>query len=255
MQFGTYTRILRKYGARSLLRVISSHLRRKDLHFQYKGAEIILNHEAAAIYHMLNSVEKLENLVMAIPEANLEVILDIGANCGLFSLFANMRFPTAKIYAFEPSPQLQTVLTQNIGSRGVEIIKKAVAEKDGIQTLFVNRRSQQTNSLIRDSVTPFADVVEHVEVEAVCLDTFLEQTGINSIDIMKVDVQGAESRVLRGGRRVLDKTKYLILEATFLDRDVFEVIELARQVFPYHRTINPVLFGADILFSKHPLRQ
>ena len=255
MQLENYLRILRKYGVRVFLRTISSHLQKKDFRLRYKGADIVLNHEHLAIYIMLNSIDKIDELVALIPEDQPRVILDVGANCGLFSLFANIRFPATKIYAFEPAPQLQSVLMQNLAARGVEIISKAVADKKGVEEFFVNPRSQQNNSLIEEAVTPFTDVVEHIEVDVVTLDDFIYEKGIGSIDVLKVDVQGAESRVLRGGRRALDKTKYLILEVTFLDRDVFEVVELARQVFPYHRTINPVLFGADILFSKHPLRQ
>jgi hypothetical protein len=75
---------------------------------------------------------------------------------------------------------------------------------------------------------------------------------ISSIDILKIDCQGVESLILKGAVKVLQNTNYLILEISFFDKGVQELLNFVSNYFPYYKVVNPVLLGADLVFSKKP---
>ena len=210
----------------------------------------MVNSEQATTYHLVNSLSKLTKLVQAIPSVESPVILDVGANCGLFSALAAQRFPSARIYAFEPAPDLSILAKENLKDHGCTVVQKAVADKTGKSTLFINKKSQQTNSIIRDAVAAVGEVSGEHEVETISLDDFVRIEGIDKIDVLKIDVQGAESAVLAGAVETLKKTHALIVEITFLDPGAQELMQLLTRYFPIWRPIAPVLFGADILLLR-----
>ncbi len=212
-----------------------------------------MNAEAATVYHLLHSIDKLERMVEAIPDDVSGYVLDIGANCGLFSVLTKLRFPSSEIYAFEPSTHLQHVLKRNLAPRNIHVVNAAVSDVDDPVELYTNPQSQQTNSILQSSVEAFAKTIVVEQVPAVRLDTFLQEREIPEVDVIKIDVQGAEKLVLNGAKQSLQKTKYLIIEISFLDPSVFETLKEVRSLFPYYKVIGPVLYGADLLFSKHPI--
>lgn len=210
----------------------------------------LVNPERAVIYHLAHSISKLERLVQAIPDAESPVILDVGANCGLFSVLAAQRFPSARIYAFEPAPELASLVSDNLKDHGGVVVQKAVTDKSGEVTLFVNKDSQQTNSIFKGAVEAVGNLSGEYKVDAISLDDFARSEGLDKIDLLKIDVQGAESLVLAGATEILEKTRALLVEVTFLDPSVQVLMQLLADRFPVWRPINPVLFGADILLLR-----
>jgi hypothetical protein len=81
----------------------------------------------------------------------------------------------------------------------------------------------------------------------------VSEKGIKHIDILKIDCQGVESMILSGGENMLNNTDYLLLEITFLDNDVQGLLNQVGKYFPYHKLVNAVMLGADLVFSKKPL--
>lgn len=91
-----------------------------------------------------------------------------------------------------------------------------------------------------------------LDVQATTIFEELTILDWNAIDVLKIDVQGAELDVLKGCQAYLDCTRYLILEVWLRDPNVFELIEYASKYFPYSKYIGPVESGADYIFSKTP---
>jgi FkbM family methyltransferase len=125
------------------------------------------------------------------------VFIDIGANVGLFSLFVASRAGAdARILAIEPEPENLRRLRFNVTSNpGIPIRVAAVAldEKPGrvaIETNLRDRGGTRTQPLDRHSEAGV------VEVECLPLQDALDGEGIRSIDALKIDVEGAEDRVL-----------------------------------------------------------
>lgn len=150
--------------------------------------------------------DKLEHLVSRLSPG--QVVWDIGANVGLYTL------PTAKtvgssglVFAFEPMPQNLVYLKQHVSLNSltnVVIVDAAVAESYG-------------KLLMTEGDSPsefFVDPNGSFEVPAIALDEWREQTGTPPPNIVKIDVEGAESEVLRGGAKTFSEyrpTVYLAL--------------------------------------------
>lgn len=244
-----------RYGFWNSVRVEFSLLRNQNIRVPINRSQVLFNPEPATKIHLLDSVDKIKRLVASIPTDECETILDIGANCGLFSLLARERYPASTIFAFEPSESLIHILQSNLKNRNVEIVPMAVGNVDGKVDFFINPASQQTNSMMQDYVTNYSSsgAVSRHTVPCVKLDTFVKRHKVKRIDIIKIDVQGAEKMVFDGGKNTIMKAKYLLVEICLNDNDVVDLLLQLRKMFPYSRLINPVVYGADILFSKQAL--
>jgi FkbM family methyltransferase len=147
------------------------------------------------------------------------IFVDIGANVGLHTLEAARAVGrTGKVYSFEPTPRTVKVLRQNLDLNGiseVEVFPAAVMDRSGEAPFYLNSSSSSLNTLFPDDKT-----TESVRVAAVTLDEALQ--GRERVDVIKIDVEGAEPLVLRGMTDILRKNPRLtiIMEfaAAHLDR-------------------------------------
>lgn len=173
-----------------------------------------------------------EKLLQHIVRGNNPIIFDVGAHHGESVSYLKALFPDASIYSFEPDPDSFETLSAS-SAEGVLCFNMALSDTDGVVSFYRNRISH-TNSLLkvnlnsRDSIGIANAIVENnkkyfegfneeVKVEAVSLDSFAKRHPIERIDLLKIDVQGAECRVLAGGNATLQKTKVLVLEINFFD--------------------------------------
>lgn len=147
------------------------------------------------------------NFILSVLQPGI-TFFDIGANVGLFSLGVGVKLAglPGAIYAFEPCPSTFAVLEKNLQQNrlaNVRTFSVAVSDQSGQASLYVNNSLKDgLNSLERPSHTD-AHVVGHVPVSTVTLDDFVETHGITRVDVMKVDVEGAELLVFRGARDLL----------------------------------------------------
>ena len=220
------------------------------LSFEFEGRTWVLNYDGAAKYHAEQSTPKLKRLADCVP-ASATMIFDVGANCGLFAAMAAHRCPAA-VHAFEPSAELHPFIHANAPAAVVHPL--AVGETPGEVTFFVNRFSQQTNSLLESAVVPFGKPgsVDRRTVPQVSIDSFCDEHKVPSIDVLKLDVQGAEGHVFRGAKRMLPHTRLLLIETTWLELDsVLSVVPFARYYgFDHLGVVNPVYTGADLLLTR-----
>lgn len=138
------------------------------------------------------------------------VIFDIGANAGQTATHFRSLFPDAIIHCFEPFPESFDLLSSSLaGDKLVELHQMALSDKSGSSKLNVNR-FKATNSLLSsdrrasyywgDNVL---DTDDEIEVATQTVDNFCRERDIEHIDILKLDVQGAEYAVLLGAREML----------------------------------------------------
>ena len=141
--------------------------------------------------------------------------VDIGANMGEFTLFAAKRLPLGSVHAFEPLPQLYTLLGDNVALNGftnVHTYNLALSDAPGRLTMYTSTDvvlhgglNEGLGSLYRDESR--SEVAGEVSVST--LDDVLGQ--VAHIDVIKIDVEGAEVNVLRGGCHLLERDKPAIL--------------------------------------------
>lgn len=195
------------------------------------------------------------------------MIFDVGAHRGETAVRYRTLFPAAVIHSFEPSPESFRALAAVAASTtGIEPHCLALSDAAGTAMLNVNR-SAATSSLLPSAATGrhywgegLLDTQERVEVRTQTLDGFCAERGIGAIDVLKLDVQGAEHAVLRGASRLLGGAAIdviymeLIIAPTYVgQRTLHEYLELfAEHRYELFDLYNPVrrrerLIQADAL--------
>lgn len=132
------------------------------------------------------------------------VFLDVGANIGFFTVLAARLVGTSgAVYAFEPEPSNFQLLSKNIQANYYENIhplQSAVSNYTGTIELHVSKLDNGSHSINREAARGVADTVH---VATTTLDEFLESADVTSVDILKIDVEGAELSVLEGMSKLL----------------------------------------------------
>jgi FkbM family methyltransferase len=150
--------------------------------------------------HGFNLFMDLEHRIPGLPIA---VIFDVGANVGQSTLEFRRCFPAAKIFCFEPVGSTFETLEKNVsGDPNLRAFRIALGSREGSAPMAVQKKS--VNSALLRSPTahvPPGATVEMVEVNT--LDAFCLKTGIARIDFLKIDTEGWDLEVLKGGNAVL----------------------------------------------------
>lgn len=139
-------------------------------------------------------------------EGNWPVIFDVGANVGLISLQIKNEIPAAEIHMFEADPGVYSQLKRNIdlnkNLQGLFPNQNAVSEKHGETLSFVKSHSESESGWgrIQNSENQSG---QKFEVQTVTLDEYAAQNSIRRIDLLKIDVEGAEELVLKGASHLL----------------------------------------------------
>lgn len=163
-----------------------------------------------------------------------KVVVDVGANTGVYSLVAKSIYPKAQVYAFEPVKRVFEKLVANSMLNQYDIIccEKALSNFDGEATIYDTKTehtySVTVNKNLNDLVT---DVVES-KIEAVKLSSFIEKNNIPNIDLIKIDVETHEPEVLEGFGVYLKLFQPTML-IEILNNEVAEKIEKTLVNIPY----------------------
>jgi FkbM family methyltransferase len=128
------------------------------------------------------------------------VVLDVGANAGIYSLAALARQRDAIIHAFEPTPEIAARLrrTANLnGLHNLHVHQLAVSNSNGWATLKRFRgeldANEGMNFICQDTAEAGGDLVK-----AISLDWFCKYHSIDRVDLLKLDIQGHEYSALSG---------------------------------------------------------
>lgn len=162
-------------------------------------------------------VEDCYRLFRNYSQLNPRVIVDIGANIGMFSRLCSMLFPEADIYAYEPNPLALKYLEQNATATSIKVLPYAVGENSGA----VNFNTSCDTTL--------GQVTEDGNLTVNCIAASQVADG-RQIDLLKMDCEGSEWSILRdttllartsnacieyhlGNKHTLDELKELVEKA------------------------------------------
>lgn len=191
---------------------------------------------------------------------NLKLVIDIGANTGLWSRhFLNCAKPE-KLISYEPVPhvfkELETILRPHPFAEARCI---ALGNSQGKRTFYVTKDTTGASLLppkaeMNELVKGNWDVQEEINCEADTLDNQLN--GLPTVDLLKIDVQGAEIEVLKGATNTLTRTRYLLVEFNYMDQyeggssltDLHEYITL-KTGFYLHNISRPLIIGTKAVYS------
>lgn len=140
-------------------------------------------------------------------------VLDIGANIGLYTLVASRAVGQhGKVISFEPDPFGFEILSHRIngnGHKNVTLVNKALSNTNGFTRLYIDRFNQGNHSFSKDNLYI---VDKHIKVPTTTLDKYFNsKNGVKNIDIIKIDVQGAEGLVFEGAKNLLRNGNVKIL--------------------------------------------
>lgn len=150
---------------------------------------------------------------------NLDYVIDIGANVGLWSIAIAKLTNAKKIIAFEPIPSVFEQLVKNTNNYpNITCINSAVGSSSKDVVINAEIRSGMSSVLMirgstRQKYGMDGEESYKVNVPMVALDHELNE--IEEISLLKVDVQGYELEVFKGARNTLSRTRILMTEVTY----------------------------------------
>lgn len=142
------------------------------------------------------------------------VILDIGANTGVYSLIAKTVNPSARVFAFEPVRRVYEKLVENVAMNGfnVNCFEVGVSNQDGVAMIHDLPESPHVYSVTIGGSIHGPDVeTVPTRITTTRLDSLIEREKVEQIDLVKIDVETHEPQVMEGFGRYLDLFRPTIL--------------------------------------------
>ena len=151
-------------------------------------------------------------------------MVDIGANVGLYTILAMHRMDTnGRIIAIEPHPQTYTFLQKNIAANEarakacprVDALNLAATSHRGQHKLHINPENRGDNRLYQGTYQGRVEEWSTLPVEGYPVDDMLAELGIHEVNFVKADIQGYEQNAVSGFKKILSRSKNVILMSEF----------------------------------------
>jgi FkbM family methyltransferase len=167
---------------------------------------------------------------------NLDTVVDIGANRGQFALCVRRLYPQARIFSFEPLQKpSQTYLRTFAGDGRARLFTTAVGPEARSAEMHVSRWDVSSSLLpigqAQHDNFPFSEESRRETVSLAPLSACIDSESISGTSLLKLDVQGYELSVLEGCADLLDRFRYVYVEASFVELYVGQA--LASDVIAY----------------------
>ncbi len=160
----------------------------------------------------LNSINFIKRF-----ELNPKLIIDLGACWGEYTLFFAKEFPKCKIFSIEGSPNNFNTLKENINTNNefgnlIKTFNLIITNFDGVEKISNNLNTMNTITNLKDSK------IDLVKIKSKKLTSFLFDEGISEIDFIKIDIEGAELKLLDD----LKKINFKLLQIELINYNELE---------------------------------
>lgn len=198
--FWPYKNVIEIQGSKMILNVNDESYAMRKTFTAYASRDV---HEKATT----------ELFKQTVKEGN--TVVDLGANLGYFTLLAaKIVGDKGKVFSFEPEPKNYSYLKKNIGInnyKNVMAFQKAVSDKNGKTKLYICDYDSGHHTINRyDGIKAYSHgrkiEEKSIDIETVTLDSFLDGRA-DSVNAIKIDVEGAEMLALLGMNNILKKNK------------------------------------------------
>lgn len=154
------------------------------------------------------------------------VFFDIGANIGLFGVYFKLKNPDLIVHAFEPEPLNFQCLVNTINSfsfTDFHLSSLGLSDQSGTNQLYVDKINMGGASVSLADTSRTA-----ISIELTSLDEYVTINNIDRIDVIKIDVEGLEEKIIKGGIESIRRFKPLIIFECI--HDEIEINNLIRSV-------------------------
>lgn len=163
-------------------------------------------------YHLLKR-EIFTNNSYYFPNIKPKVIVDLGAHIGLSVLYFKQMYANSRVIAFEPNPYLFEILQENIFENNIQDVilqNKAVSNTSGKIPFYIDTSDDMWYSTggVRKGSWLGVQNTKEISVESVTLSEILNIP----VDILKMDIEGLEQRVIEETKRELKNVKNICIE-------------------------------------------
>ncbi|MDB5269240.1 MAG: methyltransferase FkbM [Hymenobacter sp.] len=238
---------------RSTLRSIPGIIHRLESHWRIFG-QVTINFEGQpltfytagdddivdTLYYQKNYLESNEIHLFSHFAKRAKIIIDVGANTGVYTLVSAIANPKATIYAFEPNPVNHTRLLQNIklnGLSNVRVEQQAVGNADTpiVFNVPADARISYTSSVLAD----FSHAThqgklqwKEITVPQVTLDAYTANHS-TTVDLLKIDVENYEMSLFDGARQFFSRHSPVVLCEIFLDEERLHYFQQFLRTYQY----------------------
>lgn len=178
----------------------------------------ILNHQNR------NLSGELTFLRQCLKDKDHPVVLDVGANVGGYSRDVVAVNSSATVFAFEPHPlTFERLVVNTDAHRNIHPFNYAVGDKPGRQTLYdrCSEGGTMHASIFRKVIEDIHKVQSSAsEVNVITLDEFIEGKGLTRVDLLKIDTEGYELNVLKGGVKAIRSGTVRAIQFEFNEMNV-----------------------------------
>ena len=172
-------------------------------------------HKRLGMKNLVDYIESRQTL-LGLTKLNINTVLDIGANKGRRARRYRRLFPAATIYCVEPIPELCQEL-QRWGEKQagkVQVLNLALSSTAASSPFYVSRASSIWSTLLEpptECATQFEEITAQVET----LDQLAERIELCQDVLIKIDTEGLDLEVIRGGTKTLRQSAAVIVESSF----------------------------------------
>ena len=219
--------------------IVLKHIWSKSTSLLHKGVNLnFVTPTALTKYRAVTFASKEPETLLWIEEfPEGSVLMDVGANVGIFSIYAALA-RNCKVYAIEPSLLNLDILLRNIVnnrvSKLVTVIPLALSDADAVQTMFMSQQGftwgGAHNSMgknIGQDGQPLNAPIESSQL-SITIDSLISLFQLDEAKYVKIDVDGLELLVLKGAKNALRKVNSILIEVDTLhpgqDRAVTSVL-------------------------------
>jgi len=179
--------------------------------------------------------------------------LDVGANIGVYSLVAAHNVgPSGRVLAVEPQSTVFRLLRDNVKMNNltnVELFNCALGKTEEQAEIYL--LDEANDGASRMARLDSENVISSEEINVIPMEKILEDAGIDKIDVMKIDVEGAEMLVLEGAKSVFNRKKPQYIFVECIDKHLkmfgsssYELLSFMKsygyKTFKYHKWWHPI---------------
>lgn len=176
------------------------------------------------------------------------IFFDLGANIGFYTvLSAKIVGPLGKVYSFEPTPSTRVFLSQNVNTNNLDdnVIIEEYAISDTVGKAFFEVTDNSECNTILDS-----SALNAIEVNTISIDEYCKLKGIQSIDLIKIDIEGQELKAINGMKNINNLSPDLKLVFEFHASNIKKNNESADIIF---QTLSNMGFKKFKVLLKEPI--